>query len=85
MDDPTEVLNTDIENFGRYTYISSWSETDENIAMWSMYTNNNDGVMIKLNKNPFKTRVTSTLPVSYNGEQLKFYDNKVTLSDGRTF
>ena len=55
MDDLQENKAFDVNNFGRYIYISSWtSENTESIPMWNMYASLSHGVRIKLKKNPFK-------------------------------
>ncbi len=60
MDDPQEQRTQDVENIGRFVFISSWTEeAKEDIPMWKMYTDLHSGVRIKLPKNPFKRSKTS--------------------------
>lgn len=54
MDDLQEAKTADVENIGKFVFISSWtSESEESIPMWKMYTNLSAGVRIKLKTNPF--------------------------------
>ena len=54
MDDLQEQKTSDVENLGKFVFISSWTEDDtESIPMWRMYTNPQSGVRIKMRKNPF--------------------------------
>lgn len=56
MDDLQEQQTADINNIGQFCYISSWTDdSEESIPMWNMYASLNQGVRIKLRKNPFKT------------------------------
>ncbi len=43
------------KNWGKYCFISSWTEdAEESIPMWNMYSNNMRGVRIKMQTYPFK-------------------------------
>lgn len=54
MDDLQEQKTADVENLGRFVFVSSWTEdSKESIPMWKMYTNPSSGIRIKLRKNPF--------------------------------
>lgn len=54
MDDLQEQKTADVENIGKFVFISSWTDdTTESIPMWKMYTDPSAGVRIKLRKNPF--------------------------------
>lgn len=54
MDDLQEQKTADIENIGRFIFVSSWTSDDnESIPMWKMYTDPQAGVRIKLKSNPF--------------------------------
>lgn len=54
MDDLQEQKTADVENLGKFVFVSSWTEdAKESIPMWKMYTNPASGVRIKLRKNPF--------------------------------
>lgn len=60
MDDLQEQKTSDIQNFGKFFFVSSWTNDEtESIPMWKMYTDTKSGVRIKLRKNPFK-RVSTT-------------------------
>lgn len=55
MDDLQEQKTADVENIGRFCYVSSWTDdSKESIPMWNMYASLNRGVRIKLPKNPFR-------------------------------
>lgn len=59
MDDLQEQKTQDVENIGKFIFISSWTaEAEEGIPMWKMYTDMKSGVRMKLPKNPFKRRGT---------------------------
>jgi len=54
MDDLQEQKTEDIENIGKFVFVSSWTDdSTESIPMWKMYTDPTAGVRIKLRKNPF--------------------------------
>ena len=54
MDDLQEQKTADVENIGKFVFVSSWTDdTTESIPMWKMYTDPSAGVRIKLRKNPF--------------------------------
>lgn len=71
LDDTTEGLTQDSENIRKYYYVSSWtSSKEENLALWSMYTNNMQGIRIEMESFPF---------LYHNGEKWishKDYDYK---------
>lgn len=55
MDDKQEQMTADLKNIGQFIYISSWTdEAKESIPMWNQYASIDQGVRIKLRKNPFK-------------------------------
>ncbi len=54
MDDLQEQKTSDVENLGKFVFISSWTDDlSESIPMWRMYANPGAGVRIRLKKNPF--------------------------------
>ena len=56
MDDKQEQMSRDKQNFGRFVFVSSWTDDEkESIPMWRMYTSKGRGVRIKLPANPFRT------------------------------
>lgn len=64
MDDLQEQKSADIENIGRFFFVSSWTAcTQESIPMWKMYTNPEAGVRVKLHSNPFKRHGTDAKSV----------------------
>ena len=55
VDDMQEAMTADLGNFGKYVYVSCWTEDEkESIPLWNMYTPNMRGVRIRLRKYPFK-------------------------------
>lgn len=55
MDDLQEQKTADVQNVGQFCYISSWTDDNtESIPMWNMYASLNQGVRIRIRKNPFK-------------------------------
>lgn len=54
MDDLQEGRSKDLQKIGRFFFVSSWTdEEEESIPMWNMYTVMDAGVRIGLPKNPF--------------------------------
>lgn len=54
MDDLQEQMTVDKQNFGKFVFVSSWTDEEtEQIPMWRMYTPKHYGVRIKLPVNPF--------------------------------
>ena len=73
MDDLLEGRAKDLNNLGKFFYVSSWTDENlESIPMWNMYTKMESGVRIGLPKNPFvfhntkleDLRKAVTMPVS---------------------
>ena len=55
MDDKQEQMSQSNQNFGRFVFVSSWTNNEkESIPMWRMYTTKGRGVRIKLPVNPFR-------------------------------
>lgn len=54
MDDLQEQMTLDKQNFGKFVFVSSWTDDEtEQIPMWRMYTPKQHGVRIKLPVSPF--------------------------------
>lgn len=67
MDDKQEQMSTDLQNFGKFVFVSCWTEEQiESIPMWRMYTPKGKGVRLKLRSNPF---------VAYDVDVLNFAKN----------
>ncbi|MPM96694.1 hypothetical protein SDC9_143859 [bioreactor metagenome] len=65
MDDLQEQQSQDIQNMGKFIFVSSWTDDSiESIPMWKMYTQKHEGVRIKLAVNPFKTYTTTAEEIS---------------------
>lgn len=55
VDDIEEAKTKDMGEFGRFVYVSCWTDdTDESIPLWNLYTPNMHGVRIRLPQFPFK-------------------------------
>ncbi len=55
VDDMEEAETVDMANFGKYVYVSCWTDdTKELISLWNLYTPNMHGVRIGLPCYPFK-------------------------------
>lgn len=55
VDDLQEAKSKDLQNFGQFVYISSWTDKEEEvIPMWKMYTKPECGVRIGMVENPFQ-------------------------------
>lgn len=56
VDDTEEILTASGSNFGKYCFVSSWTDIEEeSIPFWSEYTKDMTGVRIKLHTLPFYT------------------------------
>lgn len=54
MDDKEEVFTNEEGYLGKYCFVSSWTDLEEeSIPFWGIYTKDMGGVRIKLQKNPF--------------------------------
>lgn len=82
MDDLQENMTSDVKNFGRIFFASSWTdEATESIPMWKMYASMESGVRIGLPKNPFK-RYPEQATVKETGELID-YDVLIPISELR--
>ena len=55
VDDIEEAETEDMGRFGRYVYVSCWTEdSEESIPLWHMYTPDMHGVRIRMRQFPFK-------------------------------
>lgn len=95
MDDLQEQKTADVENLGRFYFVSSWTDdTTESIPMWKMYTDPKAGVRIKMKKNPFvrhgtkgidivnKTGMKSVDETTLNGKLDTFLDLSELMKNG---
>lgn len=63
MDDAEEVKTANSDFLGKYCFVSSWTDIEEeSIPFWGIYTNRMTGVRLKMRKNPFET---DTIRVDY--------------------
>ena len=82
MDDLQENMSSDVKNFGKIFFASSWTdEATESIPMWKMYASMESGVRIGLPKNPFK-RYPEQATVKETGELID-YDVLIPISELR--
>ena len=55
VDDIEEAETDDMGKFGRFVYVSCWTEdAEESIPLWNLYTPNMHGVRIRMPEFPFK-------------------------------
>jgi hypothetical protein len=69
VDDLEEVECNDVKDYGKYCYVSCWTDVEEeSIPLWKMYTPDMKGVRIKLPLYPFKKYKFDeiVLPFKYN-------------------
>lgn len=79
LDDLEEKHLKDAWQYGKYVYISSWTEDDmESIPMWNMYSGLDCGVRLKMPSMPFeKYSVSSDVVISAVPKQvLNFYKSR---------
>lgn len=54
VDDLTECQTQDLHDFGKYCYVSCWTDKEtEDIPMWIMYAQKGHGIRIRMKCNPF--------------------------------
>lgn len=74
MDDLEEGETTDFDKLGRFIYISSWTENSiDDLGFWN-YSKSNDGVRIRMKKNPFKTEKINR-EIVMHGMKIEINDN----------
>lgn len=57
MDDLEEGGTSDLNDFGKFIYISSWTDNPiDTVEFWG-YSGKDNGVRIRMKKNPFKTEI----------------------------
>ena len=55
VDDLDEAETEDMGKFGKFVYVSCWTEdSEESIPLWNLYTPNMHGVRIRMPEFPFK-------------------------------
>lgn len=55
VDDLEEAMSKDMGAFGRFVYVSCWTDdAEESIPLWNLYTPDMHGVRIRLPINPFE-------------------------------
>lgn len=75
VDDLNEEKTADFGNFGRFCYVSCWTENEEeSIPIWNMYTEKGAGVRIRMPRSIFS--IESAHPISeQNFERLNEIEN----------
>lgn len=77
MDDLQEKESIDAKNIGKTTFVSSWTEIEEeSIPMWKMYSSMKSGVRITMKANPFKLR-----PIDEGLEELDLPNVRIEKND----
>lgn len=75
VDDMEEKETEDLKNFGRFYYVSCWNKSSkESIPLWTMYSQDMQGVRIELPIFPFKK-------YSYTKGELYFNENTTEYID----
>ena len=55
LNDLSEAETSDLGRFGKYVFVSCWTDTkEEHIPLWNLYTPNMAGIRIKLPADPFE-------------------------------
>ncbi len=73
MDDAEEVVTANSDFLGKYCFVSSWTDLEEeSIPFWAMYTDNMTGLRIRMKKYPFKKDFLS-LGYYKNGKRFESY------------
>ncbi len=83
VDDPDEIRTSDTEGMGKYCYCSCWTDKEESIPFWKMYTKDMHGVMIKMKANPFNEQ-EQTLSYYNNKKAFKTYIPKEIFNENNT-
>lgn len=79
VDDIDEAETSDLGTFGKYVYVSCWTdEAEESIAMWQMYTPNMHGIRIQLPVFPFKKHFYNAGEFHFQSDTSSYIDIKNT-------
>ena len=84
VDDPDEIKTIDTEGIGKYCYCSCWTDKEESIPFWNMYTKDMHGVMLKMIKFPFDSH-KEFLPYYAGGEFVDTYIPKYIYDSNRLY
>lgn len=77
VDDIDEAETSDLGQFGKYVYVSCWTdEAAESIAMWQLYTPNMHGVRIQLPVYPFKRHHYKAGELHFKEDTFSYVDMK---------
>ncbi len=84
VDDIDEAETSDLGTFGKYVYVSCWTdEAEESIAMWQMYTPNMHGIRIQLPVFPFKKHFYNAGEFLFQSDTSSYIDIKKVYEDNR--
>ncbi|QHQ61379.1 hypothetical protein Ana3638_11845 [Anaerocolumna sedimenticola] len=73
MDDLEEIKAKDLTEYGKYYFVSCWTDVEEEkLSLWNMYTGDMGGVRIKLHNLPFETY---TYCIEVEGVHIKSNNN----------
>lgn len=90
VDDMEEKETGDLQNFGRFYYVSCWNKSSrESIPLWTMYSQDMTGVRIELPEFPFKSFKYSKGEYGFETDTIEYVDmeklyknNKMSVIDG---
>ncbi len=84
VDDIEESETSDLKNFGKYVYVSCWTdEKDEMIPMWNLYTPDMHGVRIKLPAFPFEKHKYKAGEYNFQNDCESYIDYQRLFEDNR--
>lgn len=84
VDDIDEAETSDLGEFGKYVYVSCWTDdAKESIAMWQMYTQNMHGIRIQLPVFPFKKYYYKAGEMHFETDTTTYIDIKKLYDDNK--
>ena len=84
VDDIEEAETEDMANFGKYVYVSCWTDDPkESIALWNLYTPKMHGVRIGLPKFPFKKHTYKAGEFYFSSDVETFIDMQKLYDDNK--
>ena len=85
VDDLEECQSKDIQQIGKICYVSCWTDDEsESIPMWKMYTQNMQGVRIRLKKFPFKKYIFKCGQYHFKSDAETYIDYDKLYNDDKT-
>lgn len=84
VDDIEEAETTDLDRFGKYVYVSCWTDEElESVAMWQMYTPNMHGVRIQLPVFPFQKHYYKAGELHFRKDTTSYIDLKKLYNENK--